>query len=75
MKKVIKLVIIKIIKIYQYLISPLLGQNCRFYPTCSSYAIQAINKHGILKGGYFALKRILRCNPYGGQGIDEIPDK
>jgi len=54
-------------------ISPLIGKNCRFIPTCSDYAIDAINSHGILKGGYLSIKRILKCHPFNKGGIDEVP--
>jgi hypothetical protein len=55
--------LIGLIKLYQYLLSPFLGQNCRFHPTCSHYAIQAINEHGVLKGGYLSMRRIIKCHP------------
>ena len=61
------------IKLYQLLISPILGPNCRFNPTCSNYAIQAINKHGPFKGTWLAVKRISRCHPWGGSGHDPVP--
>jgi putative membrane protein insertion efficiency factor len=61
------------VKLYQYLISPMLGASCRFTPTCSSYAIEALKKHGPIKGLYLAVKRILRCNPWGGHGYDPVP--
>ncbi len=61
------------IQFYQYLISPLLGKNCRFEPSCSHYMIQAIEEWGVLKGIYLGLKRISRCHPWGGHGPDPIP--
>ncbi|MDC2989312.1 membrane protein insertion efficiency factor YidD [Gammaproteobacteria bacterium] len=61
------------IKLYQILISPLIGPNCRYNPTCSNYAIQAINKHGPFKGTWLAIKRISRCHPWGGSGHDPVP--
>jgi len=61
------------IKIYQYLISPLLGSSCRFTPTCSQYGIEAIKKHGAFKGGWLTLKRIGRCHPWGSHGHDPVP--
>ena len=64
-----------IIKAYQYLLSPLLGNRCRFYPSCSSFAIQALKAHGLLRGCYFMLKRILRCHPWHPGGIDPVPEK
>ena len=68
-----KLLILKIIKLYQKYLSPLLGPSCRFHPTCSEYAFLAIDKYGIFKGGFLALKRILKCNPWGGSGVDNLP--
>ena len=61
------------IRFYQICISPLLGPSCRFTPTCSEYARQAIIKHGPFKGLYLAIWRILRCNPWGGSGYDPVP--
>ena len=58
---------------YRYFISPLLGVNCRFTPTCSAYAIEAIEKYGALRGGWLAVKRIVRCHPFGGSGHDPVP--
>lgn len=63
-----------IIKIYQYVISPMLPKSCRFTPTCSHYGVEAIQKHGPFKGGWLTLKRIARCNPWGGHGADPVPD-
>ena len=69
--------IIFIIKIYQYLISPLLGNRCRFLPTCSEYFIEAIKTQGLIKGFKLGLKRILKCHPFkslgGGEGLDFVP--
>ncbi len=61
------------IRFYQIAISPLLGPSCRFTPTCSEYARQAILKHGPLKGLYLAVRRLLRCHPWGGSGYDPVP--
>ncbi len=61
------------IRFYQLAISPLLGPSCRFTPTCSEYAKQALIKHGPIKGLYLAVWRILRCNPWGGSGYDPVP--
>ena len=68
-----KKVFIFLISIYQKFISPLMGPSCRFHPTCSEYSIQAITKFGAYKGGLLSAKRILKCNPWGGSGIDLIP--
>jgi len=64
---------IGLIKVYQFTLSPFLGRQCRFIPTCSQYSIEAIEKHGALKGSWLAIKRILRCNPWGGSGYDPVP--
>jgi putative membrane protein insertion efficiency factor len=64
---------VAIIKLYQFLLSPLLGAQCRYTPTCSQYGIEAIKKHGAFKGGWLTLKRIARCNPWGGHGHDPVP--
>ncbi len=61
------------VKIYQWIISPLIGPSCRYTPTCSAYAIEALKKHGPLKGFWLSLKRILSCNPWGGSGYDPVP--
>jgi len=58
---------------YKYCISPLTPASCRFTPTCSEYALQAIKKYGPFKGGYLAIRRILRCHPWGGEGFDPVP--
>ncbi|MBV1789540.1 membrane protein insertion efficiency factor YidD [Marinobacterium sp. D7] len=62
------------IRVYQYLISPLLGSNCRFYPSCSHYSLEAIETHGPLRGCWLGLKRILRCHPFSEGGIDPVPE-
>ncbi len=61
------------IKLYQLFLSPLLGQNCRFYPSCSHYAIEAIELHGGAKGGLLAIKRLCRCHPFAEGGVDPVP--
>ncbi|MEZ0121422.1 MAG: membrane protein insertion efficiency factor YidD [Candidatus Reddybacter sp.] len=63
-----------LIKLYQYWLSPLLGSNCRFYPTCSEYAIQALKQHGCLCGSFLFVKRICKCHPFHSGGIDPVPD-
>ncbi|MEJ2282517.1 MAG: membrane protein insertion efficiency factor YidD [Desulfobacterales bacterium] len=62
-----------LIRVYQYTLSPLLGPSCRFYPSCSEYAHQAIRRHGPLRGLILALKRILRCHPFHPGGVDPVP--
>lgn len=64
-----------LITVYKYVVSPLLGPKCRYLPTCSSYAMEAIDQHGPFKGGYMGLRRILRCHPWGGSGFDPVPPK
>lgn len=64
---------IGIIRFYQLAISPLLPSSCRYTPTCSHYGLEAIKKYGPFKGGYLAIRRILRCNPWGGHGHDPVP--
>ncbi|HQQ93507.1 MAG TPA: membrane protein insertion efficiency factor YidD [Bacteroidia bacterium] len=61
------------VRIYQLAIRPLLPNACRFTPSCSQYTAEAIQKHGVLKGAWLGLKRILRCHPWGGQGYDPVP--
>jgi putative membrane protein insertion efficiency factor len=73
MKKLLGLILIIPIKAYQILISPLLGPSCRFTPTCSQYAVEAIQKYGPFKGSWLAFKRIIRCHPWGGCGHDPVP--
>lgn len=69
----LSLLLVLPIRFYQLYISPLTGPSCRFTPTCSEYARQAILKHGPFKGLYLAVWRILRCNPWGGSGYDPVP--
>lgn len=73
MKRIFSLLLIVPIKIYQIIISPLLGPSCRFTPTCSQYAIEAIQKYGPFKGSWLSFKRILKCHPWGGSGYDPVP--
>ncbi|MDN6281289.1 MAG: membrane protein insertion efficiency factor YidD [Psychroflexus sp.] len=73
-KTFIKFILQFLIKGYQLLISPLLGQNCRFQPTCSHYAKEAIEKHGSLKGLKLAFIRISKCHPWGSSGFDPVPE-
>ena len=68
-------ILIAIIKIYQLLISPLSRGKCRFIPTCSNYAIEAIDRHGVIHGLYLSAGRILRCNPLNPGGYDPVPEK
>lgn len=72
MLRIGRIVVLKLIGFYKIFISPLLGRNCRFYPTCSDYTYQAIEKYGLIKGVYLGLKRILRCNPFNPGGYDPL---
>ncbi|NPV42556.1 Putative membrane protein insertion efficiency factor [Koleobacter methoxysyntrophicus] len=67
-----KRIIIKSIIIYQKFISPLKGRSCRFFPTCSEYAVEAVEKYGAVKGGVMAVRRILRCHPFNPGGYDPV---
>ena len=75
----IKKILIYIIKFYKFLISPVLGNNCRYLPTCSEYYIDCLNEYGVLKGSYKGIKRILSCHPIkflgGGHGLDPVKKK
>ena len=73
MKRLASKIFIVLIRFYQLSISPVLGQNCRYMPTCSQYSIEAINKYGPLKGGWYSMKRIFSCHPWGGHGHDPVP--
>jgi len=66
-------ILIKLIHGYQYLISPFSPPTCRFFPCCSSYACEALTKHGVIKGGWLSMKRLLRCHPWNPGGYDPIP--
>ncbi len=68
-----KFIFIFLIKLYQWIISPIFQASCRYLPTCSEYGIQAIQKYGAFKGGWLAAKRICSCHPWGGQGFDPVP--
>jgi len=65
--------LIGLVRLYRLLISPWLGSNCRYQPTCSSYAIEALQVHGVMRGTWLAAKRIGRCHPWGGSGYDPVP--
>jgi putative membrane protein insertion efficiency factor len=73
MQKFVKWILIGLVKIYQSILSPLLPMACRYQPTCSQYAVEAIQKHGAFKGFLLAIKRISRCHPWGGKGYDPVP--
>ncbi len=62
------------VRIYRLTFSPMVGHGCRFQPTCSAYALEALERHGGIKGGFLTARRIMRCHPLGGSGIDNVPD-
>ena len=68
-----KTVLVAALRVYQYLFRPQLGANCRFYPSCSDYAIEAIERHGALRGTWLAVRRIAKCHPYHRGGFDPVP--
>jgi len=66
--------LIALIRVYQLFVSPLLGNHCRFYPSCSQYAREALEQHGALRGGWLAIRRLLRCHPWHPGGVDPVPE-
>ena len=73
MRSIVIFPFIIIIKFYQFFISPFLGLNCRFNPTCSNYSINSLKKHGLIVGLYYSILRISKCHPWGGSGDDPVP--
>jgi len=73
--KVIIYILVIPIKAYQLILSPFFGPSCRFQPTCSTYAIDALRKHGVIQGVWLTIKRLVKCNPWGGRGFDPVPEK
>lgn len=71
--KISKFIVLVLIRGYQLIVSPVLGPACRFYPSCSQYAILAINQYGVVKGSYLAFRRLLRCHPFHPGGFDPVP--
>lgn len=63
-----------LVYLYRWTLSPFIGMHCRFQPTCSRYAIEALERHGAIRGGWLALRRLARCHPWGGEGWDPVPD-
>ncbi|MDA9242137.1 membrane protein insertion efficiency factor YidD [Flavobacteriaceae bacterium] len=72
-KKIVLYPILLLIKIYQTILSPILPSTCRYSPTCSEYTKQSLIKFGLIKGGLISIKRIIKCNPWGGNGYDPVP--
>ena len=75
LKQIFNFPIVVLVKIYQWIISPILPQSCRYTPTCSTYMLDALRIWGPIKGTYLGLKRILSCHPWGGHGHDPVPEK
>jgi hypothetical protein len=71
----VRKILIFFIRAYQYIISPMLGPHCRYYPTCSCYAQTALERHGVIRGGWLAVKRVGRCHPWHPGGEDPVPEK
>ncbi|QTE31669.1 membrane protein insertion efficiency factor YidD [Pengzhenrongella sicca] len=71
--RVPQLTVLLLLRVYQRVVSPLSGPSCRFYPSCSSYAVLAVQRHGVLRGGRLAVWRVLRCNPWNPGGVDDVP--
>jgi len=69
----VKTILIAVIRAYRFVLSPWLGNACRYWPTCSEYSMQAIESHGALRGGWMMLARLARCHPYGAGGVDPVP--
>ncbi len=67
-------ILVLFVRLYRYAVSPFLGNSCRFYPTCSSYAEQAVTEHGAIKGSWLAVRRICRCHPWHPGGVDPVPN-
>ncbi|MDO5655604.1 MAG: membrane protein insertion efficiency factor YidD [Flavobacteriaceae bacterium] len=74
-KQILALPFIGLIRFYQLAISPWIGSNCRYVPTCSFYGIEALREHGVFVGTWLTIKRISRCHPWGGHGFDPVPKK
>ena len=69
----IKSMLLGLLRVYRYVVSPVLGRNCRFHPSCSEYALEAVERHGALRGGWLAIKRVCRCHPFHPGGYDPVP--
>lgn len=75
LQKIFIIILIKLIRFYQVALSPWLGKNCRYQPTCSQYMLEALKVYGLYKGVFLGIKRILSCHPWGGSGYDPVPYK
>ena len=74
-KQILNLPVVILVKLYQYIISPIFPASCRYTPTCSNYMLDALKEWGVIKGTFLGLKRILSCHPWGGHGHDPVPKK
>ena len=75
LNKIVTYPLILLVRVYQLIVSPMLGSNCRFMPTCSEYALESLKVYGLIKGTYLTIKRIGKCHPWGSNGYDPIPTK
>ena len=75
LNKIVTFPLVLLIRGYQLIVSPMLGSNCRYMPTCSEYAKESIKAYGLIKGSFLTIKRIGKCHPFGGHGYDPIPTK
>ena len=75
LNKIVAYPLILLVRVYQLIVSPMLGSNCRFMPTCSEYALESLKTYGLIKGTYLTIKRIGKCHPWGSNGYDPIPTK
>lgn len=69
-----RILLLTLIKLYRLLFSPWMGQHCRFYPSCSQYALEAVERYGAVRGGWLALRRLARCHPWHAGGVDPVPE-
>ncbi len=75
LSRVMRMILRGLIRLYQLILSPILPGSCRYAPSCSHYAAEAIGTHGVIRGSWLAVKRIVRCHPWGGEGYDPVPEK
>lgn len=68
------MLVVLLLRAYRFLVSPMYGDTCRFYPSCSAYALEAVDRHGVLRGGWLAVRRLGRCHPWNPGGVDLVPD-
>ncbi|USQ80086.1 membrane protein insertion efficiency factor YidD [Ornithinimicrobium faecis] len=75
LRGVLALPLIGLVRLYQWIISPLLGPTCKFYPSCSNYAVTALSRHGVLRGTWLTVRRLGRCHPWSDGGVDHVPER